>query len=214
MIEIKSVWLLILLTALATPAWGQTDMVSNPARDNLVDAANSYIFVFDSSKVRAQEVPDQANAMARSAGGQLRFVYQTALRGFSATMSRQAAEQLASRNPLIAYFEPNAVVWQIGKPKTNKKPSNPGKGGGGGGDTEPSQVVPVGIQRVGGPVIVDSSFRAWVFDTGIDSDHPDLNVGQGANFMFISFGSGNLLFYFVESQQRRVTQEPASETSA
>jgi hypothetical protein len=152
--------------------------------------------------------------MARSAGGQLRFVYQTALRGFSATMSRQAAEQLASRNPLIAYFEPNAVVWQIGKPKTNKKPSNPGKGGGGGGDTEPSQDVPVGIQRVGGPVIVDSSFRAWVIDTGIDSDHPDLNVGQGANFMFISFGSGNLLFYFVESQQRRVTQEPASETSA
>jgi len=74
--------------------------------------------------------------------------------------------------------------------------------------------VPVGIQRVGGPVIVDSSFRAWVIDTGIDSDHPDLNVGQGANFMFISFGSGNLLFYFVESQQRRVTQEPASETSA
>ena len=185
MIEIKSVWLLILLTALATPAWGQTDMVSNPARDNLVDAANSYIFVFDSSKVRAQEVPDQANAMARSAGGQLRFVYQTALRGFSATMSRQAAEQLASRNPNIAYFEPNAVVWMIGKdgPNNNKKPSNPGKGGGGGGETEPSQIIPGGIQRVGGPEIVDPSSRAWIIDTGIDSDHPDLNVGQGANFI-------------------------------
>ena len=102
MIEIKSVWLLILLTALATPAWGQTDMVSNPVRDNLVDAANSYIFVFDPAKVSAQEVSDQANAMAQRAGGQLRFVYKSALRGFSATMSRQAAEQLASRNPNIA----------------------------------------------------------------------------------------------------------------
>jgi len=179
MIEKKSVakWVLILLTALATPAWGQTDMVSNPVRDNLVDAANSYIFVFDPAKVSAQEVSDQANAMAQRAGGQLRFVYKSALRGFSATMSRQAAEQLASRNPNIAYFEPNAVVWMIGKdgPNNNKKPSNPGKGGGGGGETEPSQIIPGGIQRVGRPEIVDPSSRAWIIDTGIDSDHPDLS---------------------------------------
>jgi len=185
MIEIKTIakLALILLVTLATPAWGQSDMVSNPVRDNLVDAANSYIFVFDSSKVSAREVPDQANAMAQRAGGKLRFVYQSALRGFSATMSRQAAEQLASRNPNIAYFEPNAVVWQIGRgPGANKKPSKPGNGGGG-DETEPGQVVPVGVQRVGGPVTVDSSYRAWVIDTGIDSRHADLNVGQGANFV-------------------------------
>lgn len=186
MIDTKSVakWTLILLATLANPVWAQNDMVSNPVRDNLIDAANSYIFVFDSSKVSAREVPDQANAITRNAGGQLRFVYQTALRGFSATMSRQAAEQIASRNPNIAYFEPNSVVWQIGnRPGANKKPSNPGNGGGGGDEPEPAQVVPVGIQRVGGPVTVDSSSRAWVIDTGIDSDHPDLNVGQGANFI-------------------------------
>ncbi|MBC8287128.1 MAG: S8 family serine peptidase [Nitrospinae bacterium] len=187
MVETKSVakWALVLLTTLATPAWGQSDMVNNPVRDNLVDAANSYIFVFDSSKVSAREVPDHANAMTQRAGGQLRFVYQSALRGFSATMSRNAAEQLASRNPNIAYFEPNAVVWAIGRgPGSNKKPSNPGNGGGGGGEIEPAQVVPAGIQRVGGPVTVDGSYRAWVIDTGIDSDHADLNVGQGANFVF------------------------------
>lgn len=186
MISTKSAtkWVLILIVALATPAWGQSDLVSNPVRDNLVDAANSYIFVFDSSKVSARDVPDQANAMVQRAGGQLRFVYKTALRGFSANMSLQAAEQLASRNPNIAYFEPNAVVWAIGKgPGANKKPSNPGKGGGGGDETEPAQVVPAGIQRVGGPVVVDGTFRAWVIDTGIDPSHPDLNVGQGANFV-------------------------------
>ncbi len=184
MFQTKSVakWVMILLATLATPAWGQSDMVSNPVRDNLIDAANSYIFVFDSSKVSARDVPSQASAMVQRARGQLRFVYQTALRGFSATMSRKAAEQLTSRNPNIAYFEPNAVVWQIGKPDNSKKPSKPGNGGGG-DEPEPAQVVPVGIQRVGGPVTVNSSSRAWVIDSGIDSDHPDLNVGQGANFV-------------------------------
>jgi subtilisin family serine protease len=179
-------WVLMLLVTLATPAWGQTDLVNTPARDNMIDAANSYIFVFDPSQVSAQEVPDQATALTQRAGGQLRFTYKTALRGFSASMSRQAAEQLASRNPLIAYFEPNGIVWQVGKqgPDTSKKPSNPGKGGSGGGETEPSQVVPYGIQRVGGALNVDGfGYKAWIIDTGIDSKHPDLHVGAGANFV-------------------------------
>jgi len=140
------------------------------------------------SKVSAQEVPDQANAMALSAGGKLGFVYKTALRGFSATMSRQAAEQLASRNPNIAYFEPNAVVSIIGRqgPKANKKPaSKPGNERDGGTSSEPLQVVPYGIQRVGGALNVDGfGYKAWIIDTGIDSKHPDLNVGPGANFVF------------------------------
>ncbi len=185
MVKAKSAgkWALILLTALATPAWGQADRVNNPVRENLIDAANSYIFVFDPAKVSERDVSGHANAMAQSAGGQLRFVYKSALRGFSATMSLQAAENLAARNPLIAYFEPNAVVWTIGNQRadTNKKPSSPGSGGGGG--TEPAEVTPAGIQHVGGPVS-GSTNRAWVIDTGIDSNHPDLNVGQGANFVF------------------------------
>lgn len=174
------------LMTLATPVWGQTDLVANPVRDNIVDAANSYIFVFDPSQVRAKEVPDQAASLSQRAGGQLRFVYSNALRGFSATMSRQAAEQLASRNPLIAYFEPNGVVWQVGKqgPRADKKPSSrPGNGGGDG--AEPAQVVPDGIQRVGGALNVEGfGYNAWVIDTGIDPNHPDLNVGTGANFVF------------------------------
>ncbi len=185
MIRSKWTWTLVLLTALATPAWSQTDLVNNPVRNNMIDAANSYIFVFNSSQVEAQEVPDEAAALVQRAGGQLRFVYKTALRGFSATMSRQAAEQLALRNPHIAYFEPNGIVWQVGKqnPSANKKPSSPGKGGGS-GETKPAQVTPYGIERVGGAVNVDGfNYKAWIIDTGIDSKHPDLNVGVGANFI-------------------------------
>jgi subtilisin family serine protease len=189
MIDTKSIakWVLVLFVALATPAWGQTNLVDNPVRDNLIDAANSYIFVFDSSKVNALEVHGRAHAMTQQAGGKLRHVYKTALRGFSATMSFKAAEQLASRNPNIAYFEPNSVAWAIGRqqPNTNKKPSGgPGKGGSGGGDTTPPppEITPPGIISVGGPVS-GSTNRAWVIDTGIDSNHADLNVGQGANFV-------------------------------
>ena len=69
MIETKSIakWILILITALATPAWGQTDMVSNPVRDNLVDAANSYILVFDPTKISAREVAKATRSFCNAA---------------------------------------------------------------------------------------------------------------------------------------------------
>ncbi|MCH8158015.1 MAG: S8 family serine peptidase [Nitrospinae bacterium] len=167
-------------------AWGQNEnSTSNPTRNAVEDAAGSFIFVFDPAQVAASEVPGKARGLVDQHGGTLRFQFSTALRGFSAAMSAQAAERLAARTPELLYYEKNGVVWAIGKPvQPSKKPTDsPGKKKPGGGTTtEPPQTTPAGITRVGGPL--DGTGRnAWVIDTGIDPSHPDLNVGSGANFV-------------------------------
>jgi subtilisin family serine protease len=64
----------------------------------------------------------------------------------------------------------------------------PGKGpGGGGGGGSTGQTTPWGIARVGGAVNYTGSSVAFIIDTGIDLDHPDLNV---ANYGFNTFTSG------------------------
>ena len=52
---------------------------------------------------------------------------------------------------------------------------------GGGGSTQPSQTTPWGITRVGGSS--DGTGKtAWVIDSGIDLDHPDLNVDASRGY--------------------------------
>lgn len=62
----------------------------------------------------------------------------------------------------------------------------PGGGGGGGGQT-----TPWGITRVGGPDGSSSYGTAWIIDSGIDLDHPDLNVDVARSVSFLSGGGGS-----------------------
>lgn len=65
-----------------------------------------------------------------------------------------------------------------------KKPDNPGNGGDGGGGTT-GQSTPWGITRVGGAV--DGSGKtAWIVDSGIDLDHPDLNGDAVRSVSFVA----------------------------
>lgn len=144
----------------------------------LDEAHNSYIFVFRPD-VAPKEVRGVARALLIREGGLLRHTFTRALRGFSATLSRDAAQRIA-RSPQISYFEPNGVVWVVDA-TVSKKPGTPG-GGPSGSDPAAPQVTPPGIIRVGGPL--DGRGKdAWVIDTGIDTGHADLIVGSGANFV-------------------------------
>lgn len=59
----------------------------------------------------------------------------------------------------------------------------PPGGGGGGGGSDP-QVTPWGISRVNGGV--DGTGKtAWIIDSGIDLDHPDLNVDVAISATFL-----------------------------
>ncbi len=61
------------------------------------------------------------------------------------------------------------------------------KGKPGGGGSQPAQTTPWGITRVGGSR--DGSGKtAWIIDTGVQQDHPDLNVDTARSANFITKG--------------------------
>jgi len=103
--------------------------------------------------------------------------YNKVLIGFSAKLTQEEVASLRNE-PRVAYIEPDRMV-VLGKP--------PGKGK---EDKEPpAEVIPWGISRVGSG---DGTGKtAWIIDTGIDLDHPDLNVDVLRSRSFISFGNNS-----------------------
>ncbi len=93
-----------------------------------------------------------------------------ALLGFAGDMSGAEAAAIAA-DPRVAYVEPDRVV-ALGKPT-------------GGGGSQPTQTTPWGITRIGG-ARDGAGKTAWVIDTGIDLDHPDLNVDVARSRSFVS----------------------------
>ncbi len=142
---------------------------------------NSWIFVF-SDEVASSDVRGAAQGLLRSEGhGRPDFVYSRAIRGFSARMSFEAAVRLAEKSDgRIVRVEKDQLVYAYPKPD---KPGKPG--GGDGGEEPPLQDVPWGIDRVGGAGNGVGK-RAWVIDTGIDLDHPDLTVDASKGFTAFS----------------------------
>ena len=139
------------------------------------NAQESWIFVFDNS-VSANQAPGLANQAVTRAGGQMGHAYNKTIQGFSANMSATAAARVAANNPNIAYYEADGWVTTMAPPPGK----GPGGGGDGGGGTDPVQETPWGIDRVNGGV--SSNGVACVIDTGIDLDHPDLNVDASQGF--------------------------------
>ena len=117
-----------------------------------------------------------ASEMARAHGLQLRHVYSAALKGFSATVPEAALTGLR-RDPRVDYIEADQVVqaW--------------------------AQTVPTGIERIFAlnnaniPINGVDDYRVdvdvAVIDTGIDLDHPDLNVVGGVTFVANTADDGN-----------------------
>lgn len=137
--------------------------------------ANQWICVFKKDGVAKNEVAAKANAAARGQGGSVSHVYKNSIRGFAANMSEQGMTNMRRNNPKIAFCEQDQVM-TLGAAAKGKP--------GGGGTTQPAQTIPWGVARVNGGS--GSGFAtAWVIDTGIDLDHPDLDVdtARSANFV-------------------------------
>lgn len=83
----------------------------------------------------------------------------------------------------VSYVEEDSIVYAIGKPDKPGKPQPPG-------DTpppdQPSQVIGWNMELIEVPDVWTTSsgsgVKVAVIDTGIDNDHPDLNVAGGVGF--------------------------------
>ncbi len=163
--------------------------------DNVIPG--QYIVVLNQSSfksldgVKYQERLDLVKAEAVSLvaaynieGVAVERTYGTALRGFSAKLSEEEANLLA-KDERVKYIMPDKTF----NLEDDMQIFRGGGGGGGGGGIivpvdPPAQTIPYGIIRVG---YGDGTGKtAWIIDTGVDLDHPDLIVDAARGYDFIN----------------------------
>ncbi|MCK5411837.1 MAG: S8 family serine peptidase [Gemmatimonadetes bacterium] len=194
-------WPLVLSTAvvtacqespLATDTEPQAPLAAARAGAQMVDV----IVVLDPAFAPGGHGANRSRAadVARGFGVQPTFTYGTALYGFAGSIPEGRLRALSS-DPKVLYVERDGIA-SIPRPGPaglcDKNPDHPKCQPPGGEEEDPptAQTTPWGIGRVGGPGN-GTGKTAWIVDTGIDLDHPDLNVdvARSANFV-ASFGRG------------------------
>lgn len=135
-------------------------------------------------RIRNEKVKEKALGLLKKyeVTGEIEEVYETALQGFTVKMAPGQARKM-NIDPTVGYIEEDKVI-SLSPIEMNAKP-------GGGGTTPPAQTIPWGITRVGGVATFTVTNTAWVIDTGIDLDHPDLNVDEARSKTFVSSKSAD-----------------------
>ncbi len=108
--------------------------------------------------------------------GEIEEVYESALQGFTVKMAPGQVKKM-ELDPNVGYIEADKVI-SLSPIEMNGKPATSAT-------TQPAQTIPWGITRVGGGTETPSG-TAWIIDTGIDFDHPDLNVDVSRSKTFVT----------------------------
>lgn len=98
-------------------------------------------------------------------------VYSNAIQGFAVSLTDNELAAL-KKQPDVNEIWPD-MMFILAKPGTD--PTTP-----------PAQNIPYGITMVGGGTTYSGTNQAWIIDTGIDFDHPDLNVDVAHSKNFIA----------------------------
>lgn len=146
---------------------GAEGAVSSAAPERQSEVIPSQYIVVLNEQV--QNVSETARGLAKQADAEVRHLYRHALKGFSAQMSEQAAEQLSNR-PNVAYVEQDRTMHAH------------------------EQTLPTGVDRIqadqnstASEGSVDADIA--ILDTGVDLDHPDLNVNTEGSKDFSGKGT-------------------------
>ena len=138
--------------------------------------SNQYICTLDSSTPRGNVRAEAARAAAPVLG-EILFTYEHTIKGFAVRAAAQPGKnpvaEMRRANPRIESCEQDQVMKAFVVQKGGPSPS---------GETTPG-----GITRVGGAGSASSN-TAWVIDSGIDLDHPDLAVDVGRSVSYVSGG--------------------------
>lgn len=128
------------------------------------------------------DVADVAADHKRLAKAEVLDTYGHALRGYVAKLSTAGLARIEADPRVASVVQDQEGVATLGKP-----------GGGGGGTTTPppGQTLPTGINRIDAELSSVSTLSTAdgtaatpniaVYDTGVQTDHPDLNVVGGVN---------------------------------
>src|SRR6266498_2529368 len=155
---------LLAVAVACAPERGTSPALTEPSF-SVTPAAARYIVVFRDN-VGSADVPGLARAMSQAQGSVPDFVYQHALRGFAAVLSHRAVAALEA-DPRVRYVEPDQVMEAV------------------------AQSLPWGIDRIDADVSSTlagdgsgavTNVNVYIIDTGIDRNHPDLNVVEHVNF--------------------------------
>jgi subtilisin len=161
--HVATILFLLTFTAFFLPRFGYGE-VGNPQdhRANPI-VPGQFIVVLNRGFDPAQVASDHAAVPLH--------VYRVASRGFAARLSNAQANALRS-DPRVNNVVADRKITTAAKPGT-----------GGGGTVE---VIPTGIKRISAETVNESptiaSTIVAIIDTGIDLDHPDLNVSEDCWF--------------------------------
>lgn len=145
---------------------------TNTSNDDIMNVQNSCIVRLHDG-INKANVTGIANSLAARGEASIKHVYKNSIKGFALNMPCHAASIAFGNDSNILSLTPDSIISiSMGKP---------GDGGGG------AQQASYGTARVGGPVD-GSGHTAWIIDTGIDLDHPDLNVDASRGFTAINNG--------------------------
>lgn len=126
-------------------------------------------------EMRQQAAQKAAEKVMKRAGiidGEIELVYETALQGFSVKIPPGQLNKLQNDPAVISVTEDELVT--LIKPGTDDVAATA------------TQTTPWGITRVKAGTTYTGNNVAWIIDTGIDLDHPDLNVDAGSGKTFVT----------------------------
>jgi subtilisin family serine protease len=156
------------------PAHGET-----PPRD---EETQRYIIMLRPT-VRGTEIV--AGDQVKAHNGKLIGVYKHAFNGYSATFTASAADRLRN-SPDVVSVELDAPVTAFGQPSGQASGPAAGQRIGQPARQRADQTVPTGVRRVFAPDNVNldidgeddtrTDVDVAIIDSGVDHDHPDLNV--------------------------------------
>lgn len=131
---------------------------------------------YEAKQEKAKSAAEKILKRTGITDGELGFVYGSAINGFSVKIAPGQLKKLQD-DPSVSYIEEDKVVTLvIPDVKIQKKPAKP----------TPSQSTPWGINRVNGGATYTGANKIWIIDTGIDLDHPDLNVDATSGWNFVA----------------------------
>ena len=124
----------------------------------------------DTYEKRQAKMQQASQGILRGKGipeDRIEHVYGAAIKGMAVGLTNSELQQLRN-DPRVAYIEQDRVI-KLAPPA--------GKGPNKDDGSSTDDTTPWGISRVGGSVAASSTTgTAWIIDTGIDLDHPDLSV--------------------------------------